>query len=130
MNQSDLARQSGISRSYISRLFSSESHELSDQNFIAILKVFAADPLAQAELIAARCMDARVGPSAELVDISVKKPAGAPRPALPAPDSAEFPQVELPRETEKAFAWLRGQCPINPELEKHLVGYAKMLGMK
>ena len=35
MNQSDLAKQSGISRSYISRLFSGEARELSDENFTA-----------------------------------------------------------------------------------------------
>jgi transcriptional regulator with XRE-family HTH domain len=128
MNQSDLARQSGISKSYISRLFNGESHELSDQNFTAILKVFAADPLAQAELVAARCMDAKVGPGAELVEITVKKSAPPstqdPRPETP------FPHVELSHETERAFAWLRSQCPVNPDLEKHLVGYAKLTGMK
>ena len=128
MNQSDLARLCGLSRSYISRLFSGDSHELSDHNFINILKVFSADPQAQAELVAARCMDARVGPGAELVEISVKKPA--PRSELPAPSSPEFPIVELSHETERAFAWLRSQCPLNPDLEKHLVGYAKMLGMQ
>src|SRR5688572_29975895 len=69
MNQSDLAKSSGISRSYISRLLSGEFSELSDANFTSLLKVFAADPQAQAELVAARCMDARVGPGSELVEI-------------------------------------------------------------
>jgi transcriptional regulator with XRE-family HTH domain len=130
MNQSDLAKQSGISRSYISRLFSGEFHELSDANFVSLLQVFSADPQAQAELVAARCLDARVGPGSELVEISIKGPAGAANSQLPAPNSAALPLVELPRETERAFAWLRSQCPLNPELEKHLVGYARMLGMK
>jgi len=125
MNQSDLARQSGISRSYISRLFSGGSHELSDENFIAILKVFAADPQAQAELIAARCTDARVGPGSELVEISVK--GHVPNRSE---KQKEFPDVELSHETERAFAWLRSQCPVNPDLEKHLIGYAKLTGMK
>ena len=83
---------------------------------------------AQAELVAARCMDARVGPGSEWVEISIKKPA--PRSEPPAPRSPEFPVVELSHETERAFAWLRRQCPLNPDLEKHLVGYAKMLGMR
>jgi len=48
LNQSDIARGAGLSRSYISRLFSGEAHELSDQNFTAILKIFSADQLAQA----------------------------------------------------------------------------------
>ena len=125
MNQSDLAKQSGISRSYISRLFSGEATELSDENFVAVLKVFAADTQAQAELIAARCMDVRVGPGSELVEIAVKGRTPAKN-----GEQKEFPDVELSHETERAFAWLRSQCPVNPELEKHLVGYAKLTGMK
>ena len=125
MNQSELAKFSGISRSYISRLLSGEFSELSDTNFTSLLKVFSADPQAQAELVAARCMDARVGPGSELVEISVKGRT---------PDKGtklhEFPVVELSHETERTIAWLRSQCPVNPDLEKHLVGYAKMLGMK
>ena len=128
LNQSDLAKLSGISRSYISRLFSGVAQELSDDNFIAVLKVFAADPAAQAELVAARCMDARVGPGSELVDIAVRGPK--PKSETEKRPELEFPDVELSHDTERAFAWLRGQCPLNPDLEKHLVGYARMLGMK
>ena len=132
MNQSDLAKASGISRSYISRLLSGEFSELSDANFTSLLQVFSADPQAQAELIAARCMDAKAGvadtPGAQFVEIRVKIPE--PRAKDRAPSGSDFPEVELSHETEKAFAWLRGQCPINPELERHLVGYARMLGMK
>jgi transcriptional regulator with XRE-family HTH domain len=126
LNQSDLARGAGLSRSYISRLFSGESHELSDQNFAAVLKIFAADPLAQAELIAARCHDAKVAaagmPGADLVEIKVRGAAPIQKP--------EFEEVQLSHETERAFAWLRSQCPVNPDLEKHLVGYARLTGMK
>jgi transcriptional regulator with XRE-family HTH domain len=134
LNQSDLAKLSGISRSYISRLFSGEARDLSDANFIAVLNVFATDPAAQAEIIAARCMDtlevARAArtPGAELVEIAVKKTS--PISHLPSPGSREFPHLELAAETERAFAWLRSQCPVNPDLEKHLVGYAKLTGMK
>ena len=128
LNQSDLAKLSGISRSYISRLFSGVAQELSDDNFIAVLKVFAADPAAQAELVAARCMDARVGPGSELVEIRVK--GVEPGAKKIAQSGTDFPDVELSHDTERAFAWLRGQCPLNPDLEKHLVGYARMLGMK
>ena len=124
LNQSAIAHGSGLSKGYISRLFSGEAHELSDPNFTAILSVFAADSHAQAELIAARCMDARVGPGAELVEIKVKGLAPV------EPREPEFPQVPLSRETERAFAWLRSQCPLNPELERHLVGYAKLTGMR
>lgn len=124
MNQSDLARESRLSRSYISRLFSGESHELSDPNFVSLLGAFASDPIAQAELIAARCMDARVGPGSDLVEIKVKEGSSA-KAGIP----AEFPHVELSHETERAFAWLRSQCPVNHELEKHLVSYAHLLGM-
>jgi transcriptional regulator with XRE-family HTH domain len=126
LNQSDVARGCGLSRSYISRLFSGDSHELSDQNFTSILKIFSADQLAQAELVAARCMDAKAGadgsPGADLVEIKVRGAAPA--------DKPEFEPVHLSQETERAFAWLRSQCPLNPELEKHLVGYARLTGMK
>ncbi len=127
MNQSDLSRQSGISRSYISRLLSGEFSELSDANFTSLLNAFSADPQAQAELVAARCMDARVGPGSELVEIRVKN--AEPRAKADAPSGSDFPQVELCHDTERAFAWLRSQCPLNPDLEKHLVGYAKLTGM-
>ena len=127
-SQSDLARGAGMSKSYISRLFSGESHELSDQNFSAILKNFSADPLAQAELIAARCMDTLAGaagaPGADLVEIKVKAAGPAEKREI------EAPQVHLRQETERAFAWLRSQCPLNPDLEQHLVGYAHLMGMK
>ena len=127
LSQSDIARQCGISRSFISRLMSGESRDLSDQNVVALLQVFSADPQAQADLVAARCMDARevaraagtIG--AQLVDIQVKNAAKA--------EKGELPQVHLSAETEKAFAWLRTQCPLNPELEQHLVGYARLMGM-
>lgn len=133
LNQSDVARLSGISRSYISRLFSGQAQELSDANFAALLKVFVADPPAQAEIIAARCLDtlevarAARAPGAALVEINVKSPT--PGSALRVPGSAEFPHVELSHHTERAFAWLRSQCPVNPDLEKHLVGYARLTGM-
>ena len=131
MNQSDLAKQSGISRSYVSRLLSGEFHELSDKNFIALLKVFAADPQGQAELVAARCLDSRIGPGSEHVEINVRKPPGGAAGEAAAPaDRPEFPHVELGAETERAFAWLRSQCPQNPDLERHLVGYAKLTGMQ
>ncbi len=126
LTQSDLARACGLSKSYISRLVSGESHELSDQNFTAILKIFSADQLAQAELIAARCMDAKAAasgtPGADLVEIKITGAAPAGKP--------EFEEVHLSQETERAFAWLRSQCPVNPDLEKHLVGYARLTGMK
>jgi transcriptional regulator with XRE-family HTH domain len=125
LNQSDLARESGISRSFISRIMSGESRDVSDQNLIAILKIFSADPTTQAELVAARCMDARVGPGADLVDIRVKTAAKSEKTE---PNLAE--PVHLSQETERAFAWLRSQCPVNPELERHLVGYAKLMGLK
>jgi len=128
LNQSDLARGSGLSKSYISRLFSGASHDLSDENFAAVLKIFSADQLAQAELVAARCQDAWAAaagtPGAELVEIKVKGDASAEKP------ESGLPRLHLSQETERAFAWLRGQCPLNPDLEKHLVGYARLMGMK
>jgi predicted XRE-type DNA-binding protein len=130
LNQSEIARQSSISRSFISRVMSGEARDLSDENFAAILTVFAANPLAQAQLVAARCMDAREAAraagtaGADLVEIRVPDVGKAEHRAV------ELPQVHLSSEAERAFAWLRSQCPINPDLEKHLIGYARLTGMK
>ena len=128
-SQADIARESGLSRGYVSKLLSGEPHELSDQNFAAILKIFSADQLAQAELVAESCMDVRgraraAGTlGADLVEIKVKNLAAAEK------RENEFPQVHLSQETERAFSWLRSQCPVNPDLEKHVVGYARLMGM-
>lgn len=122
--QADVARQSGLSRSHVSRLFTGDQKAIYDKDMAAILRVFQNDPRDQAELIAARCMDVRTGPGAELVEITIKAQARA------RTDSPEFAKVELSHETERAFAWLRSQCPINRDLEKHLVGYARLTGMK
>jgi hypothetical protein len=129
LNQSDIGRQCSLSRSFISRVMSGESRDLSDQNVVAILKVFATDAQAQADLVAARCMDARqvastAGPGADLVEIRVKTAGPAEKREM------EPPQVHLSKETERAFAWLRSQCPLNPDLEQHLTGYARLMGMK
>ena len=125
LKQADLARASGLSSSYVSRLVTGGPHEPSDENFTALLKIFAPDTLAQADLVAARCMDARVGPGADLVEVRVKTPAKT------APAESDIQQqVHLSPETERAFAFLRAQCPLSSELEKHLVGYARLLGMR
>ena len=42
---------------------------------------------------------------------------------------AKLPDVELSHETEEMFRWLRRQCPLSPAMEKHLLGFAKMMGM-
>ena len=122
LKQADVARESGLSRAHISRLFAGDQSGLSDENFIAVLKTFSRNKAAQAELVAARCMDARVGPGADMVEISVT--GDAPK------KSKQVSHIELSNQTERAFAWLRSQCPLNPDLEKHLVGYAKLTGME
>ena len=133
LNQSDLSKRSGVSNSHISRLYSGESRDLSDANFAGLLSAFATDPAAQAEIIAARCMDVREiarfakAPGADLVEIATRQPQRA---AAENAKSSKLPMVELSHETERAFEWLRSQCPLNPDLEKHLVGYAKLTGMK
>jgi hypothetical protein len=58
------------------------------------------------------------------VDIQIKNTG------KPEKREIELPQVHLSSETEKAFLWLRSQCPLNPDLEQHLVGYARLTGMK
>ena len=124
--QADIARESGLSRSHVSRLFNGDQKSIYDSDMTAVLRVFKRDKRDQAELIAARCMDVRIGPGAELVEITINGLTKASGDA----SHNEFEKVELSHETERAFAWLRSQCPINPDLEKHLVGYAKLTGMK
>jgi transcriptional regulator with XRE-family HTH domain len=152
LNQTELGRRAGLSKSYVSRLLNGEEADLSDENFVAILKVCSSDPRAQAELVGARCMDVRVGPGSELVEIHIKgaqpsvvkssllrqehsggqtmegKPSVSPS-NQEKERTLRLPDVHLSQETERAFAWLRSQCPINADLEKHLVGYAKLTGM-
>lgn len=124
LRQADLVRESGLTRSHVSRLFTGNQKLVYDTDFVAILRVFRRDPRDQAELVAARCMDVRTGPGAELVEITVKgddQHGGRQR---------EVQEVGLSHETERAFAWLRSQCPVNADLERHLVGYARLTGMK
>ena len=122
LRQADVARESGLTRSHVSRLFNGEQRTITDEDFISLLKAYR-EKRDQAEIIAARCMDVRVGPAAALVEITVKVP-GAANAA-----EAKLPDVELSHETEEMFRWLRRQCPLSPALEKHLVGFAKMMGM-
>ena len=124
--QADIARESGLSRSHVSRLFNGDQKAIYDSDMAAILRVFRNEPRDQAELIAARCMDVRTGPGAELVEITIKRQSGAGN----ITPISEFPNVELRHETERAIAWLRSRCPVNPDLEKHLVSYARLTGMK
>ena len=124
LKQADIVRESGLTRSHVSRLFTGDQKQVYDADMAAILRVFRRNPRDQAELVAARCMDVRTGPGADLVEITIKGEEQAQR------SGRDIRDVELSHETERAFAWLRGQCPINPDLEKHLVGYARLTGMK
>ena len=126
LRQADIVRESGLSRSHVSRLFKGDQKMVYDIDVSAILRVFRSNPHDQAELVAARCMDARTGPGAELVEITVKSEGQTHRSGR----EREIQDVELSHETERAFAWLRSQCPINADLERHLVGYARLTGMK
>ena len=126
LRQADIVRESGLSRSHVSRLFKGDQKMVYDVDVSAILRVFRSNPRDQAELVAARCMDVRTGPGAELVEITVKSEGQTQRSGR----DREIQEVELSHETERAFAWLRSQCPVNADLEKHLVGYARLTGMK
>jgi hypothetical protein len=127
----DVAERAGISRGAMSRVFSGETFDLSDKNFVAILKAFAADPKAQAELIVARCMDATQCTraeniaGAELVHIGIKQSAKAENIAVELSEN-----VHLSKETERAISYLRSQCPVNSDLEKLLVTHARLMGMR
>jgi len=126
LRQADIVRESGLTRSHVSRLFKGDQKMVYDIDVSAILRVFRSNPHDQAELVAARCMDVRTGPGAELVEITIKSEGQAQQSGR----EREIQEVELSNETERAFAWLRSQCPINADLEKHLVGYARLTGMK
>jgi|SRR5215469_1157365 len=126
LKQADIVRESGLTRSHVSRLFTGSQKMVYDADMVAILRVFRRNPRDQAELVAARCMDVRTGPGAELVEIAIKSDGQAQR----SERERNIENVELSHETERAFAWLRSQCPINVDLEKHLVGYARLTGMK
>lgn len=126
LKQADIVRESGLTRSHVSRLFTGDQKMVYDIDATAILRAFRRNPRDQAELVAARCMDARIGPGAELVEITIKSEGQAQRSG----PERDIREVELSHETERAFAWLRSQCPINADLEKHLVGYARLTGMK
>ena len=124
LKQANIVRESGLTRSHISRLFTGDQKQVYDTDMAAILRVFRRNPRDQAELVAARCMDVRTGPVADLVEITIKNDGQR------VEREREVQDVELSHETERAFAWLRSQCPINADLEKHLVGYARLTGMK
>lgn len=131
LTHAEIARQSGVSRSFISRVCSGESRDFSDPHFVAILKVFAADPKSQAQIIAARCTDswypaeAAAIPGAELVEITIKTTSNAEKGEVNVTNRSE--KFHLTKEVEDAIDWLRSQCPVNPELQRHLVGYARLL---
>ena len=126
LRQADIVRESGLTRSHVSRLFKGDQKMVYDIDVSAILRVFRSNPHDQAELVAARCMDVRTGPGADLVEITINSEGQAQRSGR----ERDIQEVELSHETERAFAWLRSQCPINADLEKHLVGYARLTGMK
>src|SRR5689334_24786778 len=118
LKQADIVRESGLTRSHVSRLFTGDQKQVYDADMTAILRVFRRNPHDQAQLVAARCMDVRTGPGAELVEITIKGDGQR------SEHEREIQDVELSHETERAFAWLRSQCPVNPDLrsEERRVG--------
>ena len=125
LRQADIVRESGLNKSFVSRLFNAEKVTVLDEDFLQLLKAFCKTPGDQAELIAARCMDGRVGPGAESVEIRVRQSNESPRKER----NWGYPEVQLSHDAERAFAWLRSQCPVNPEMERHLIGFARLTGM-
>jgi len=79
LKQADIVRESGLTRSHVSRLFTGDQKAVYDTDMAAILRVFRHNPSDQAELVAARCMDVRTGPGAELVEITIKSDGQAQR---------------------------------------------------
>ena len=81
LTQSDFARLTGQVPSTISRYFNQAPADISNDNFLSFLKAFSNDSQAQTELVVARCLDARIGPGSDQVEISLKKTVAAPIPA-------------------------------------------------
>ncbi|MBK7998093.1 MAG: helix-turn-helix domain-containing protein [Verrucomicrobia bacterium] len=126
LKQADVVRESGLTRSHVSRLFTGDQRWIYDADMAAILHVFRKYPGEQSELVAARCLDVRNGPGSDRVTITIEGEESSRRSGR----AAGGDHVELSHETERALAWLRSQCPLNADLEKHLVGYARLTGMK
>lgn len=126
LKQADVVRESGLTRSHVSRLFTGDQRWIYDADMAAILHVFRKYPGEQSELVAARCLDVRNGPGSDCVTITIEGAEHSSR----TNHVSKAEHVELSHETERALAWLRSQCPLNADLEKHLVGYARLTGMK
>lgn len=124
--QKDLAEASGVTRPVISRLISGDQQDMTDENFASLLASITRDQRERAEIIKARCEDARVGPGSELVEISIKGKKEA-------KEEGAFgfgEQVKLPYEDERALAFLRSQIPLNPALSDMVRSHARLLGLK
>src|SRR4051812_32424345 len=70
--QKEIADAAQVAQSQVSRWFSGLQKTISDPDFAAVLAVITKDPRQRAEIIAARCRDVKIGPGAELVEITVK----------------------------------------------------------
>ena len=115
----DIARHLGSSEAHASRLVSGRQKFVSDEDFIKILEKVATTQRDRAALVAARCLDHKIGPGSEMVRISIgnKKSKG----------EREF-QLELDQETEEAFDYLRSIIPQNPKVKEMVIGWAGLLG--
>src|SRR3954466_8016107 len=92
LKQADIVRQTRLTKSHLSRVFSGDQVSISDDDLVKLLKLFARDRPDQSEIIAARCMDVRVGPGSDGVEITVRHPAPG------ALKKTDFPDVQLSHE--------------------------------
>jgi hypothetical protein len=120
----DLTRKTGLQQSWLSRITRGQQTYTEHADFIKIVQCFAKDengdpsPGDQAQIIAARMLDHRVGPSAELIQVSVRPPSGSARPV----------KSRLSPEALRAFDFLMTHPP-SDKVEPLVINMARLLGM-
>lgn len=118
--QKEIADSAGLSTATLSRYFAGEIKDVDDKDFSAIAEACTPKKQERAELVAARCEDVRNGPGSDLVEIVVRGKSSERK-------GSDFPEVKLPLEIERAFAYLRSQVPELPELGDEMLSKAKGL---
>jgi transcriptional regulator with XRE-family HTH domain len=122
----EISRKTGLQQSWLSRIIRGQQTSTEHDDFIAVLRCFGKDerghptPADQAQIIAARLMDHRIGPGAELVKVSVQSESG----------SASRP-VKTPKispEEDRALEFLR-LSPYRDKIRPMIIILAKTFGM-
>ena len=126
VNQHQLAERIDLYDAQVSRILKGKQTFINPKELEKYLNFFAKDargnptPMNQAALVAAHCMDMRIGPGSEFVKISIEMPVSGGVP----------PRVELSPEAESAMGYIRKAISSQKDMEQFLFTLAKMMGMK